>query len=190
MNGGMSLAMVCSDSITERYPWLRQEAEPNPKDVGRGGWKDETSLDKQIVRVDSADDDLAENLDKMLKETVPAFHAILDKSFYKGAHINRRASWLQMSAARGKEVSYSTEKSNVALIGDAAHAMTQSMGEGGNCAMESAAKLADAVGLIMKEKGETACTVDTLNAAFLKYGTSRPKDVQPIQEMSAARNNK
>jgi len=185
MNGAVALAMVCSDGITERYPWLRPEADPNPKDVGKGDWKDET----RVKKLDSADE-LSTNLDKMLLETVPAFHAAIDKSFYKNARINRRASWLQMSAKAGKEVSYSTEKGNVALVGDAAHAMTASMGEGGNCAMESAVKLVDAVALMMKEKGETTCTVDTMNAAFVKYGTSRPKDVQPIQEMSAARNNK
>ncbi|KAL7537685.1 hypothetical protein ACHAXR_007997 [Thalassiosira sp. AJA248-18] len=191
MNGGMALAMVCLDGITQRYPWLRPEANPKPKDVGKGGWKAETSLE-ETLQLESTVDDLSENLDKMLQETVPAFHAAIDKSFYKTARIQQRATWLQMSAdKKGKEkVSYSTDKGNVALIGDAAHAMTASMGEGGNCAMESAVKLVDAVCSIMKEKGETSCSVDSLNAGFIKYGMSRPKDVQPIQEMSAARNNK
>mmetsp|Transcript_20381 Transcript_20381/g.30252 ORF Transcript_20381/g.30252 Transcript_20381/m.30252 type:complete len:442 (+) Transcript_20381:79-1404(+) len=186
MNGGMALAMVCSDGVTKKYPWLKPEADPSPKDVGKGGWKDETSLEL----VDSTTHDLATNLDTMLQDTVPAFHAAIDKSFYKTAGIQRRATWLQMTPKDGSVVSYSTEKGNVALVGDAAHAMTASMGEGGNCAMESAVKLAGAVGSIMKEKGETTCTVDTLNAGFIQYGISRPKDVQPIQEMSAARNNK
>ena len=183
MHGGMALAMVCSDGITARYPWLRPEVE------GGGSWEDETSLEEDSV--DSATNDLSTNLDKMLQETVPAFHAAIDKSFYKTARINRRATWLQMSpATEGNEVSYSTEKGNAALIGDAAHAMTASMGEGGNTAMESAVKLVDAVSCIMKEKGETTCSVDSLNLGFIKYGMSRPKDVQPIQEMSASRNNK
>mmetsp|Transcript_11776 Transcript_11776/g.22327 ORF Transcript_11776/g.22327 Transcript_11776/m.22327 type:complete len:469 (+) Transcript_11776:151-1557(+) len=194
-NGGVALAMVCSDSITRRYPWLKPEADPKPKDVGKGGWKDETSLEKKLLLDDFTKNDLSKNLDVMLQETVPAFHAAVDKSFYENARINRRPTWLQMSATskdggRTEEVSYSTERGNVALVGDAAHAMTASMGEGGNCAMESVVKLVDAVGCVMKEKGEMECTVDTMNAGFLKYGVSRPKDVQPIQEMSAARNNK
>ena len=187
-NGGMALAMVCSDSITGRYPWLQPEAELKSKDKGKGGWKDEISLEKS--ETDDSDTDLSGNLEKLFKEVVPAFHAVIDQEFYKSARIQRRASWLQMSAKEGKDVSYSTEDGRVTLIGDAAHAMTASMGEGGNCAMESAAKLADAVTLSMKESGETTCTINTLNAAFLKFGLSRPKEVQPIQEMSAARNNK
>lgn len=193
-NGGMALAMVCSDSIGEKYPWLQPEADPKPKDLGTFGWKDETSLEKEKLIVDahSTNEDLADKLERMFQETVPAFHAVLDKRFYQNARINRRVSWLQMSAAEGrkKDVSYSTEEGNVALIGDAAHAMTASMGEGGNCAMESAVKLVDAVISIMKEKRETDCTVNTMNEAFMDYGVSRPKEVQPVQEMSAARNNK
>eukprot|EP00592_Proboscia_alata_P024556 CAMPEP_0194449044 /NCGR_PEP_ID=MMETSP0176-20130528/129913_1 /TAXON_ID=216777 /ORGANISM="Proboscia alata, Strain PI-D3" /LENGTH=439 /DNA_ID=CAMNT_0039276099 /DNA_START=82 /DNA_END=1400 /DNA_ORIENTATION=- len=193
-NGGMSLAMVCTDSIGEKYPWLQPEADPKPKDLGTFGWKDETSLEKEksIVDAHSTNEDLANKLEGIFQETFPAFHAVLDKRFYQNARINRRASWLQMSAAEGtkKDVSYSTEEGNVALIGDAAHAMTASMGEGGNCAMESAVKLVDAVISIMKEKGETDCTVNTMNEAFMDYGVSRPKEVQPVQEMSAARNNK
>jgi len=192
--GGMSIAMVCSDNITKKYPWLQPEADPKPNDLVKGGWEDEISLEKEKLTVpikDFTNDDLANKLERLFHETVPAFHAILDKRFYKNARINRRASWLQMSPAEGTTiVSYSTEEGNVALVGDAAHAMTASMGEGGNCAMESAVKLVDAVILAMEEKGETDCTVDTMNEAFLKYGTSRPREVQPVQEMSAARNNK
>jgi len=56
--------------------------------------------------------------------------------------------------------------------------------------MESAVKLVDAVISVMKEKEESICTVDIMSQAFIKYGLSRPKEVQPIQEMSAARNRK
>ena len=81
----------------------------------------------------------------------------------------------------------------VALIGDAAHAMTASMGEGCNTALESAVKLAEAVSTVMQEKGEgktesSFCTSATLSKAFVRYGATRPKEVVPIQEMSAARN--
>ena len=56
--------------------------------------------------------------------------------------------------------------------------------------MESAVKLVDSVFSTMKRKGESICTLDTMSEAFIEYGSSRPKEVQPIQEMSAARNMK
>jgi len=186
VNGGTSFAMVCSDRISKRYPWLKPEADLKSKDFVKRGWKEE--LEKSETH--HSNTDLSDKLEIFFQEKVPAFHDKIDKGVYKSARINRRASWLQMSAEEGKEVSYSTNNGRVALIGDAAHAMTASIGEGGNCALESAVKLADAVTSAMKEKGETTCTINTLNAAFVKYGISRPKEVQPVQEKSAAMNNK
>jgi len=93
-----------------------------------------------------------------------------------------------MTAGEDREVSYSTEDGLVALIGDAAHAMTASMGEGCNTALESAVGLVDSISSIMEEKGETDCSTEIMSEAFLKYGSSRPKATQPIQEASAARN--
>ena len=64
--------------------------------------------------------------------------------FQEVPHISDRTSWLKMSAAEGKEVTYTSKDGRVALIGDAAHAMTPSLSEGGNTAMDrSAVKLVD-----------------------------------------------
>ena len=49
-------------------------------------------------------------------------------------------------------------------------------------------KLVDCIVVGVKENDETSCSVDTMNKAFVEYGLSRPKDTQPIQEMSAAIN--
>lgn len=188
--GGMSISMVCFDQTVEKYPWLEPPADMKANDYGKGGWKDEYSAIPTSGGTNADDGELSNHMEQLFRETIPAFHAILDKETYKSARINRRVTWLQMSSSEGEVVSYSTKNGRVALIGDAAHAMTPSMGEGGNCAMESAVKLADAITSVMKEKEETVCTVDTMSEALIQYGVSRPLEVQPIQEMSAARNNK
>eukprot|EP00551_Chaetoceros_affinis_P005963 CAMPEP_0203664128 /NCGR_PEP_ID=MMETSP0090-20130426/1595_1 /ASSEMBLY_ACC=CAM_ASM_001088 /TAXON_ID=426623 /ORGANISM="Chaetoceros affinis, Strain CCMP159" /LENGTH=480 /DNA_ID=CAMNT_0050527257 /DNA_START=88 /DNA_END=1530 /DNA_ORIENTATION=+ len=198
--GGASVSMVCYDQTVEKYPWLEPPADLKPGEYGKGGWMDETSAipaggivdsSSSNSEVEQSENTLSRNLEELFQEVVPAFHALLSKEVYNSARINRRVTWLKAeSSGEGKEVSYSTEDGLVALVGDAAHAMTPSMGEGGNCAMESAVKLVDAVISVMKEKEESICTVDIMSQAFIKYGLSRPKEVQPIQEMSAARNRK
>jgi len=194
--GGMSLSMVCYDQTVEKYPWLEPPVDLKPGEYGKGGWEDDTSAIPVDVLSSKSDDDtndnsLSNNLENLFQEVIPEFHALLSKDVYKSARINRRVTWLKTEAGEGKdEVSYSTEDGLVTLIGDAAHAMSPSMGEGGNKAMESAVKLVDAVAAAMEEKEESICTVDTMSEAFRKYGVSRPKEVIPIQEQSAARNVK
>lgn len=164
--GGMSLSMVCYNQTVEKYPWLEPPADMNSEEYGKGGWKDEHSAIPSGGESNAA---LSDNLEQMFQEMIPAFHAVIDKEVYKTARINRRTTWLQMSASEeGEKVSYSSSDGLVAVIGDAAHAMTPSMGEGGNCAMESAVKLADAVISTMEEKEEIACTVDTMSEALKK----------------------
>jgi len=187
VSGGASITVVCGDQTVEKYPWLEPPAEMKSEDYGKGGWGDEYSALPSGKELD--DVSLPDHMEQMFQEMLPGLHAVLDKEAYKSVRVNRRASWLQMSpVGEDKKVSYSTEDGLVALVGDAAHAMTASMGEGGNCAMESAAKLVETVISLMKEREETECTVDTFSQALVQYGLSRPPEVQPIQEMSAARN--
>lgn len=196
--GGMSLSMVCYDQTVEKYPWLEPPADLKPGEYGQGGWMDDHSAipagtDSSSVTSEGEEkvNSLSKHLEELFQEVIPAFHSLLSKEVYNSARINRRVTWLKTEGgAEDKDVSYSTEDGLVTLIGDAAHAMTPSMGEGGNCAMESAVKLVDAVISTMEEKEESICTVHTMSQAFIKYGLSRPKEVQPIQEMSAARNSK
>jgi 2-polyprenyl-6-methoxyphenol hydroxylase-like FAD-dependent oxidoreductase len=117
---------------------------------------------------------------------MPAFLAAIGKNTLKSARINRRVSWLKMTADKGKSVTYSTVDGKVTLVGDSAHAITPTTGEGCNLAMESAVKLIDCIHLEMKEKETDRCTTEVLSAAFCNFGLSRPKVVQPIQEKSAA----
>jgi 2-polyprenyl-6-methoxyphenol hydroxylase-like FAD-dependent oxidoreductase len=93
-----------------------------------------------------------------------------------------------MSAIDGNKVAYSTVDGKIALIGDAAHAMTPSMGEGCNTALVSAVKLVDSISSVMGEQGESTCSVDTLSEGFVRYGSTRPTECIPVQEESQARN--
>jgi len=184
-SGGYFIALVCYDETLERYPWLAPPADLKPGEYGKGGWKDEQSALPGNMK---ADETLSTNLEQMILEEMPSFYERLDKDIFSSVHVNRRATWLQMTADDDKEVTYSAENGRVALIGDAAHAMTASMGEGCNNALESAVKLVDSVSSVMEKKGEQSCSLDTLSEGFLLYGQSRPKEVIPIQVESASRN--
>jgi 2-polyprenyl-6-methoxyphenol hydroxylase-like FAD-dependent oxidoreductase len=174
---GLALTMVISDSSLKKYPWLA------PRDDLTPGWQ------HGYATVD-LESKLSDQLETLFQEEMPSFYEKMGKSiFQKVPQISDRTSWLKMSAAEGKEVTYTSEDGRVALIGDAAHAMTPSLGEGGNNAMVSAVKLVDCVSAVMKENGEETCSVESMSEGLKRYGVMRPKEVQPIQEMSAARSN-
>ena len=169
---GMSISMVCYDETLEKYPWLA------PADSMKlGGWEDEYSALPEGMKSKS---ELSQHLEDLFKDTVPYFYDILDKDTFSTARINRRVTWLENST-------YSTDDGRIALIGDSAHAMTPSMGEGANTAMESAVKLVDFISSVMKQKRESSCSIDTLNEGFIQYGLERPKEVIPTVQASAAR---
>ena len=184
--GGLSISIVCYDETVEKYPWIAPPEDMTVEEYGKGGWEDEYSAMPGTMKVDET---LSTRLETLFREELPALHEVLDKESFQSARVNRRVSWLKMTPSEeGKKVSFSTEDGRVTLVGDAAHAMTPSMGEGCNTAMESAVKLVECVSAIMKEKGETQCSVSTLSEAFIQYGLERPADTMPVQEMSAARN--
>jgi len=198
--GGMSLSMVCFDKTITKYPWLKPPPPSSTSNMEQRnfavvakeeGWNEEeeeecSSTEKKTFSTETTNLLLSDHIKDLFQDVMPSFYNILDKSTYSSARIKRRVSWLKMSSSN-----YTTQDGLVTLIGDAAHAMTPSMGEGGNCALESAMKLADAI-----RQEQTLPTNNNnnnisaiLSEAFLKYGESRPKEVQPIQELSAARNN-
>jgi len=183
--GGYSISIVCYDETLKKYPWLTPPADMKPGEYGKGGWEDEFSA---MPKTMTSAKDLSQQLEDMFKKEVPEFYKLLDTETFRSVRINRRTTWLQYSPVNGKEISYSTEDGLVALVGDAAHAMTPSMGEGCNCALESAVKLVDGVSAAMKDKGESTCSISALSEGFVRYGLSRPAEVIPIQEASAARN--
>lgn len=182
-SGGFSVSIVCYDQTLERYPWLAPPADNVGTNV-KFRWEDEYSaLPEKMTPAD----ELTQHLRDLFHEEMPAFYEALDPETFRRARINRRVTWLDYN--NSEDVSFSTEDGLVALIGDAAHAMTPSLGEGCNCALESAARLVDGVSSAMKERGESTCSLATLSEAFRQYGATRPAEVMPIQRGSAARND-
>lgn len=184
-SGEYSVTMVCSDDTLERYPWMEPPSDLKMGDYGKGGWEDESSALPEGVKAESG---LSDHMEQLFRDELPALYKLLDRSTFESVRINRRSTWLEMSAEDGKSITYSTDDGRIALIGDACHAMTASMGEGCNTAMQSAVKLVDCVSAIMKQKGETTCSIDSLSEGLVQYGLTRPEEVIPIQEQSAARN--
>ena len=189
-NCGVSISMIYYDETLEKYPWLVPPIDTKPTKINGEDWIDDSSspVVEGIKNIDSTSTKLADHLKQLFEKELPALYAVLDGSVFDSAVVKRRVTWLQMEAELGKEVTYSTEDGSISLIGDAAHAMTPSMGEGGNTALESAVKLVDAVVSTMKEKDETSCTTSTMSLAFMRYGSSRPKDCISLQKLSASRN--
>jgi len=172
---GLSISMIYYDQTLEKYPWLTP-----PIDMKNytGSWE-----------VDSSPTTLSAHLKRLFEEEMPAFYAALNNETFNTAVVRRRVTWLQMEAEEGKNVTYSTLGGRVTLIGDSAHAMTPSLGEGCNTALESAVKLVDAIIATMKEKEEASCTTSTMSLAFMRYGSSRPNECISLQKLSAARSN-
>jgi FAD-dependent urate hydroxylase len=186
--GQLSISMVCFDETLEKYPWLAPPEDMNAKSYGSGGWEDEFSARPDYAE---ADTNLAEKLEELFAAELPMFLSAIGREALQSARINRRVSWVEMSPVATTDgpdnvVNYATKDGRVVLIGDAAHAITPTMGEGANMALESAAVLVDS--LSSSEEGNTTPTVEELSAAFLAFGKSRPKDALPIQERSAAGN--
>ncbi|UPR04488.1 FAD/NAD(P)-binding domain-containing protein [Chloropicon primus] len=165
-----SLTIVCKEKIAQTHPWLRPAEVDGP---AAENWEGDCA---------EPEFKLLERLEGLLRDELPAFDI---GAGLRGGHINRRASWLRW---KGEEVTFSSEGGRVALIGDAAHAMTASVGEGCNCALESAARLAEAVVAEMKAEASETCSASAMSKAFVSYGLARPGEVVPVQEMSATRN--
>ena len=186
-SGGLSISMVCYDETLSRYPWLEPTSheESGDGDNTEGAWDDQYSA---LLDTMESEKQLPQLLQNIFREEVPEFFKLIDKEAFRSARVNRRTSWLQMSETDGNNVAYSTKDGKIALIGDAAHSMTPSLGEGCNTALESAVKLVDSVSSVMNEKGESTCSLDSLSEGFARYGSTRPKECIPVQEESQARN--
>jgi 2-polyprenyl-6-methoxyphenol hydroxylase-like FAD-dependent oxidoreductase len=184
-SGGLSISMVCYDETLSRYPWLEPTSHEESGDNTEGAWDDQYSA---LLDTMESEKQLSQLLQNIFRDEVPEFFKLIDKEAFRSARVNRRTSWLQMSETDGNNVAYSTKDGKIALIGDAAHSMTPSLGEGCNTALESAVKLVDSVSSVMNEKGESTCSLDSLSEGFARYGSTRPKECIPVQEESQARN--
>lgn len=76
-------------------------------------------------------------MESLLQTEVPAFYEAIGRKTINTVLLNRRVSWLQMTPINDKEhVTYSTDDGRITLLGDAAPAVTPTMGEGCNTAMD------------------------------------------------------
>jgi 2-polyprenyl-6-methoxyphenol hydroxylase-like FAD-dependent oxidoreductase len=178
--GELSISMVCYKDTLERYSFL----EP-PKYENWKTWEGEYSA---LPSTEASNRLLSEQLADLFEKELPAFYKMIGSDAFNTARVNRYVSWFHIKGDV-EDVSYSTSNGKVTLIGDAAHAITPSLGEGCNTAMESATKLIDSVVAEMKRLKTSQCTSEILSKAFINYGTSRPKDTIPIQQKSAAASN-
>ncbi|KAL3909828.1 MAG: hypothetical protein SGARI_002403, partial [Bacillariaceae sp.] len=180
-DGQYSVSAICFDEIQIAHPWLvPPEDGSDGCDQSDKTWEAEYSVDTSA----QAKDSVQENFAKLLQEELPLFYQDLtngdDDTEHLSFRINRRTSWLK---PRVEHPQYTDATGRVALIGDAAHAMTPSQGEGCNCALESAVSLTQS--LLEQVKEGKDLSVEDITEAFQAYGTIRPSEVLPIQIKSA-----
>lgn len=177
--GELSVSIVCYDETLSNYPWLAppKDAVDEKKSDEMNGWENQYSA--LPANVDS-NDELVENLTTLLEEELPFFLEAIGKDSLKTARINRRVSWVELTnPSNSDDVSFATSDGKVCLIGDAAHGVTPSLGEGCNLAIESAVSLVECI------PSDNCVTTSGLTKAFLEYGKSRPLETEPIQTKSA-----
>lgn len=166
----MLMMMVCFDEVLEKHPWLAPPGEVQSE------WSEKNNEDSE---------DLSSKLKNLFAEEIPAFLAEIGEDSLKSARPMYRIPWINFSTKEGDERkcgSFCTEDGRVALIGDAAHAVVPSTGEGCNLALESAMRLADSIN---PDNSEGTLSVERLSSAFKDYGRSRPQETFPIQRIAA-----
>jgi 2-polyprenyl-6-methoxyphenol hydroxylase-like FAD-dependent oxidoreductase len=182
--GETCISVICYQSVLETYPFL---APPDSSAITVTDWAMEYNTSPAANDEGCTDEHAKaqrENIANMLQEEFPTFFEALPKEALDTIRVNRKVSWLKYTSEDDdddKDTMYSTASGRVALIGDAAHAMTPSGANGCNCALESAVALVS--GLLEKE--ETQPSIQTLSETFVKYGKARPVVVKPLQQASA-----
>ena len=115
---------------------------------------------------------LSAGLAHLLATELPALAAEVDSGTLAAATIGRRGSWVDLT------VEYSAAGGRVALVGDAAHAMPPSLGEGCNCVLESAVAL---LASLAPTADDGPPSIEELSVGFTEYGLERPAEVRPVQ---------
>ncbi|EKX33301.1 hypothetical protein GUITHDRAFT_148018 [Guillardia theta CCMP2712] len=161
LDGTASISWVLFNEILASYPWLQ------PTDGNIISWNGESENNETLMRA-------KELLGKEFPflKTAGILDNICDMT------ISRRVSWIKV------EDCLNACNDRVVLIGDAGHCMTPSLGEGCNCALESAARLSEAIQKHLNE-ADSAISTDILDRSFKEFGESRLKEVLDVQLRSA-----
>lgn len=193
--GEVSVSIVCYPPVLDLYPFLAPPDDNNSmKD-----WSCEYNSSPRVNSMQSDDtcggtvgvNERDKKVEAMLQDEFPIFYeALSEVGGLKTVRINRKSCWVESIASAGSEsdnditTTYSAMNGRVALIGDAAHGMTASTGNGCNCALESAVTLLAGLekNSSLDRKGEQSnISVEVLSNAFIRYGKERPHSVMPKQ---------
>lgn len=184
--GECSVSLVFFDAALDTMPWLQPQgpaggntntakthAEGNSA-LADAGWEEPPNYGSDNAAGRMA---LSAGLAHLLATELPALAAQVDSGTLAAAAIGRRGSWVDLT------VEYSAAGGRVALVGDAAHAMPPSLGEGCNCALESAVAL---FASLAPTADDGPPSIEELSVAFTEYGLKRPAEVRPVQLRSTA----
>jgi kynurenine 3-monooxygenase len=164
-SGECSVSLVFFDAVLESKPWLEPRGDESASTDT--GWM-EAPASRSDAR--AGERTLSASLAALLATELPALASELDGDALARARVGRRGAWLALAGH------YASADGRAALVGDAAHAMPASLGEGANCALESAAALLAAL----------PGTGEGLRVAFAEYGRRRPAAARPVQLRSVA----
>ena len=164
-NGQCSVSLVFFDEILALHPWINAPAE----DEAQRPWTG-TSV--------GTDPAWRHRMHALLSAELPRLAAHATPAVLETAVQNRRASWVEVDRLH-------LVGGRVALLGDAAHSMTASLGEGCNCALESAVALDAALG---RAASLGPLAASGISDAFVRYAEARLPEVRPVQLASAAGN--
>jgi 2-polyprenyl-6-methoxyphenol hydroxylase-like FAD-dependent oxidoreductase len=153
-----SISLVCSDLLLDTYPWA------GPLD----------SRERESWQAAAASPDIDENFQKLVEAEFP--HLLLPATCSPRFSVGKRSSWVEVD-------SFVACDSRVAFVGDAAHSMVPSLGEGCNTALESAVALAHHVA----SAASGSCSVSSadLSAGLQHYSAVRLPEAQEVQRKSA-----
>jgi len=154
-----SISLVCSDLLLDTHPWA------GPLDSREG----------ESWQAAAATPDIDENFQKLIEAEFP--HLLVPASCSPRFSVGKRSSWVEVD-------SFVACDGRVAFVGDAAHSMVPSLGEGCNTALESAVSLAHH---IASAASASACSVSSadLSEGLQRYSAVRLPEAQEVQRKSA-----
>jgi 2-polyprenyl-6-methoxyphenol hydroxylase-like FAD-dependent oxidoreductase len=154
-----SISLVCSDLLLDTHPWA------GPLDSREG----------ESWQAAAARPNIDQNFQKLIEAEFP--HLLVPASCSPRFSVGKRSSWVEMD-------SFVACDGRVAFVGDAAHSMVPSLGEGCNTALESAVSLAHHVA---SAASASACSVSSadLSEGLQRYSAVRLPEAQEVQRKSA-----